>query len=169
MRGVGVVRPITHFDERLHIDETQLLADSLRLTMGPIRLGDDSDCHAEFIGDLCQPGEEVIDVTGRFGFELREWFALGLGDVEHRRRLEPDKSLGPLLGRRLVVLTVAVLVVARRVLTLGATLRDDRRPDPDGRFTFLDVAVELFVPRPVAGDLRGLGALALDQECVRDE
>ena len=49
--------------------------------------------------------EVVLQVGKRLAF--------GLGDIEHRRGLEPDQALGPLLGRRLVVLTVAVLVVTR--------------------------------------------------------
>ena len=57
-------------------------------------------------------------------------------------------------------------MVARRVFALRALRGDDRRPDPDGRLTLLDVAVELLLPRPVARHPSRLGTLPLDQERV---
>jgi hypothetical protein len=80
--------------------------------------------------------------------------------------LDLDQALGPLLGRCLVVVTVVVLVVARRVLALQALLGDDRRPDSDGRLPLLDVAVELLLPRPVARNPGCLGTLPLDEKGV---
>jgi len=81
-------------------------------------------------------------------------------------RLEPDQPLGPIFGRCLVVLTVTVLVVARRVLAHQVLLRDDRRPNPDGRLLLLDEAVEFLLPRPVARYPGCPGTLALDEERV---
>ena len=134
--------------------------------MGPL-VGRNNPCrHAEFIRSVGQLANEVAGVPSCLRVEVGERFALGLGDIEHRRGLEPDQPLRPFLGRRLVVVTVAVLVVARRVLALRALLRDDRRPDPDGRLAFLDVAVELRLPRSVARDASRPGVLLLDEERV---
>ncbi len=57
-------------------------------------------------------------------------------------------------------------MVTGRVLTFGTLLCDDRRPDPDSAFAFLDVAVELGPPGVVASHLRRVRALECNQERV---
>ncbi len=73
-RKVGLVLPITHLDPRLHIDETQLLADALRLAVGPLLGWNDSHRHTEFISGGSQLFDEVDE--RRFGqtqTEYKEW------------------------------------------------------------------------------------------------
>ena len=96
----------------------QLLPDTLRLTMRLLVFRDEPHRHTERIRGVGQPIDEAVGVPGWFRVEVGERVALGLGDIEHRRGLEPHQALRPLLGWRLVVVTVAVLVVARRVLAL---------------------------------------------------
>ena len=76
------------------------------------------------------------------------------------------ESFRPLLRWRLAIFTVAVFVVAGRILAFGARLRDDRCPEPDRLFALLDVPVELVPPDVEAGDLRCLGILKFDEQRV---
>jgi len=92
--------------------------------------------------------------------------ALGLDDIKHEGEFEPDQTLRPLFRWCFIGLTVALLVIARRVLAFWALRHDDRSPDPDGRLTLLDVPIELFLPRSVACHAGCLGTLAFDQERV---
>jgi len=109
---------------------------------------------------------KVAGVPGRLCVEVGERLTVGLGDVKHRCGSESNESLRPLFRRCLVVVTVTVLVVARRVLALRALFRDDRCPDPDGRLALRDVAVELLLPRPVARHPARFWILALDEERI---
>lgn len=97
-REVGLVLTITHLDERLDVDEAQLFADALRLAVGPVFVGNDPHRHAEVVSGASQLFDEVAGVPGRFRVQVGKRLAFGLGDVEHRRGLEPDQPLGPLLG-----------------------------------------------------------------------
>ena len=92
-RKVGLVRPITHLNPRLHIDETQLLADALRLAVGPLLGWNDSHRHTEVVSGGSQLFDEVVGVPGRFRGQVGKRLTFGLGDVEHRRRLETDEAL----------------------------------------------------------------------------
>ena len=48
-RKIGIVLPITHLGTRLYIDEPQLLADILRLTVRPLHFRNDPNRHAKFV------------------------------------------------------------------------------------------------------------------------
>jgi len=95
---ISVVLPTPYLDTRLHIDETQLLANALCLTVGPLVCWNDLHRHAEFIRGVGQLTNEVASVPSRLSVEVGERFALGLGDVKHRCGLEPDQALGPSSG-----------------------------------------------------------------------
>jgi len=101
------------------------------LTVGPLVGRNDLHRHAEFIRGVGQLTNEVASVPSRLSVEVGERLTLGLGDVKHRCGSESNEPLRPLFRRCLVVVTVAALVVARRVLALWALVRDDWCPDPD--------------------------------------
>jgi len=62
---IGVVLPIPNLDTRLHIDETQLLADALCLTVSPLVGRNDPHRHAEFVHGVGQLADEVADTAKR--------------------------------------------------------------------------------------------------------
>jgi hypothetical protein len=60
-RKVGLVLPITHLDERLNVDETQLLADALRLTLGPLLFWNDPNRHNKFISGSVESSDDTVN------------------------------------------------------------------------------------------------------------
>jgi len=67
---ISVVLPIPNLDTRLHIDETQLLANSLCLTVGPLVGRNDLHSDAEFIRGVGQLTNEVASVPSRLSVEV---------------------------------------------------------------------------------------------------
>jgi hypothetical protein len=122
------------------------------------------DVDTQLFSFVTQRRHEIPGLTDDFCVEVRQRLTFGLGHVDHRRRLEHVGTLRPLLWRRLVVLAVSVLVIRRRIPAVRTLLRDDRRLDPDRLLAFLNVPIELLLPRPVSGNLRRLGTLELDEK-----
>jgi hypothetical protein len=122
------------------------------------------DVDTQLFSFVTQRRHEIPGLTDDFCVEVRQRLTFGLGHVEHRSRFEPDETLRPILWRRLAVLAVTVLVIGGRIPAVRTLLRDDRRPDPDRLLAFLNVPIELLLPRPVSDDLRRLGTLVLDNK-----
>ena len=58
---IGIVLPVANLNERLNVNEGQLLADALRLAVGLLRFEDGANRDAEFVGGTGQPSNEIAD------------------------------------------------------------------------------------------------------------
>jgi hypothetical protein len=57
-------------------------------------------------------------------------------------------------------------MVAGCILALWTAFGDDRSPDPDCLFAFLDVPIEVVPPGVIAGDSRCFGTLEFDEQGI---